>query len=207
MSGFRSALETALRRGAGVLPPAAHTSDAFAATLSEATASPPLSRTVVPSAGRALVGTSQAAPCPPGFFPAPETTAMSPAGVLPPVECALGGSSPIGPQATASSPLSAIIQLLGREVVPATVCAADGLGRVAQLRTAVLSASVTLAHPDAGLDLSLHSTAHSGLDSSRAFAETSAIQSKKQETPSTYKNLRQSAAPACRESYRCNRLE
>src|SRR3989475_5544296 len=162
MSGFRSALETALRRGAGVLPPTAHTFDAFAPTVSEATASPPLSGTIVPVVGRALVGASQAATCPPGFSPAPETTAMLPAGALPPAECALGGSSPIGPEATASSPLSAITQLLGREVVPATVCAADGLGRVAQLRTAVLSASVTLAPPGAGLDPSLHSTAHSG---------------------------------------------
>src|SRR5437867_3847748 len=172
MSGFRSALETALRRGAGVLPPAAHTFDAFAPTVSEATASLPPSGTVAPAA-----------------------------------ECALGGSSPIGPEATASSPLSAIPQLLGREVAPATVCAADGLGRVAQLRTAVPSVSVTLAPRDAGLDLSLHSTAHSCLDSSKVFAEQRAIQSKMQETSSKYKNLRQSAAPACRESYRCNRLE
>src|SRR2546426_10149613 len=74
MSGFRSALETVLRRGAGVLPPTAHTFDAFAPTVSEATASPPLSGTIVPVVGRALVGASQAAPCPPGFSPAPETT-------------------------------------------------------------------------------------------------------------------------------------
>src|SRR2546426_6811458 len=57
------------------------------------------------------------------------------------------------------------------------------------------------------LDLSLHSTAHSGLDSSKVFAEQRAIRSKMQETSSKYKNLRQSGAPACRESYRCRSEE
>src|SRR5207244_10871835 len=145
MRGCRSVLEITLHRGAGVFPPTAYTCDAFVPTVSGATASPRRSGTVVLATGRAPGGASRAALGKPGFLRVPETTALSPAGVLPPASCALGGASPIGPEAIASSPWSAITQLRGLEAVPATGCAPDVLGRVVQLRTGSPSASVTLA--------------------------------------------------------------
>src|SRR5207253_1445756 len=104
--GFRSARGITPHRGAGVLPPTAYTYDAFVPTVSGGTASPRRSGTVVLGTGRALAAASRAALGKPGFLRAPETIALSPAGVRPPASCALGGSSPIGPEATASSPWS-----------------------------------------------------------------------------------------------------
>src|SRR5437667_457733 len=205
--GYRFALAIAVHRGAAVFPPTAYTCDAFVPTVSGATASPRRSGTVVLATGRAPAAASRAALGKPGFLRVPETTALSPAGVLPPASCALGGASPIGPEAIASSPWSAITQLRGLEAVPATGCAPDVLGRVVQLRTGSPSASVTLRLSGAGLARSRHSTANSGLDSSKMFAEQRAIHSKSHESFSQDKNRRHSAGPAFPESYRCNRLE
>src|SRR6266852_995485 len=204
MPGCRSALAITRHRGAGVFPPTTYTCDAFVPTVSGATAFPRRSGTVVLATGRALAGASRAAPCTPGFLRGPGTTAPSPAGVLPPSSCVLGGPSPIGPGATASSPWSVLTPLRGLAVGPAVGCAPDVLGRVVRPKTAGPSASVTLALPGAGLARSRHSTANSGLDSSKMFAGQRAIHSKSHESFSQDKNRRHSAGPAFPESYRCN---
>src|SRR5437016_5208575 len=200
MPDFRSARGITLQRGAGVFPPTAYMCGALLPTVSGGTASLRRSATAALGADRVLAAPARAARGVPGFRCAPETTALSPAGVRPPASCALGGSSPIGPEATASSPWSAITRLRGLEVVPATGCAPELLGRVVQLTTGSPSASVTLALPSVGLARWRHSTANSGLDSSKMFAEQRAIHSKSHERFSQDRKRRHSAGPAFAES-------
>src|SRR2546428_247285 len=104
MPGCRCVLEIARHRGAGVFPPTAYTCDAFVPTVSGATASPRRSGTVVLATGRAPAASSRAALGKPGFLRVPETTALSPAGVLPPASGALAGASPIVPDPVAPVP-------------------------------------------------------------------------------------------------------
>src|SRR5439155_22977245 len=79
--GFRSARGITLQRGAGVFPPTAYMCDALLPTVSGGTASLRRSATAARGVDRAPAAASRAALGMPGFLRAPETTALSPAGV------------------------------------------------------------------------------------------------------------------------------